>query len=238
MMNEPTAHRENKLLQRMTPSARELLRPHLRRISVESGRVLYEAQGEIEYAYFPINCVLSAVTLMKNGSAIEVGMVGFEGVAGVTAFLGCPAVSPHRVLAQVPGEAYRIEADLLERLGRENAKLQDLLLQHHCAFLSQVSQSAACNGLHPILKRCARWLLMTDDRAAGNELPLTHEFLSYMLGVRRPGVTEALQTLQEQGLVANRRGAITIVNRDGLEQVACECYRTVAKEYARLLGDD
>jgi len=140
------------------------------------------------------------------------------------------------LLVQVPGDALLIEAELAFQEAKNDSSLYNLLLAHHYTFLMQVSQSAACNGLHPVVKRCCRWLLMTHDRIEGDELPLTHEFLSYMLGVRRPGVTEALQALESQGLIDNGRGAIRIVDRKGLEAASCECYRIVAKEYARLLG--
>ena len=189
----------------------------------------------IEFVYFPYNCVLSAVTMMSDGEGIEVGTVGNEGAAGLTAFLG-PAVSPHRMLVQVPGEAVQIEARVLKREARKNPTFHDLLLKHHYAFLSQITQSVACNGLHPLLKRCCRWLLMTHDRVEGDELPLTHEFLSFMLAVRRPGVTETLHSLQENGLIQNGRATITIIDRAGLEAAACECYQIVVDEYERLLG--
>ena len=112
-----------------------------------------------------------------------------------------------------------------------------MLLKHHQAFLAQICQSVACNGLHTLFKRCCRWLLMTHDRAERDELPLTHEFLSFMLAVRRSGVTETLQALQEQGLISNSRGTIIITDRPGLEAASCECYRIVVEEYERLLGD-
>ncbi len=197
--------------------------------------VVHEARSAIDFVYFPHDCVLSAVTMMEDGNGIEVGTIGNEGAAGLTAFMG-PSIAPHRVLAQVPGDGTRIAAEALLEESRSNPRLYDLLLRHHHAFLTQICQSVACNGLHTLFQRCCRWLLMTHDRVEWDELPLTHEFLSFMLAVRRSGVTETLHSLQEQGLISNSRGTITIANRPGLEAAACECYRIVVEEYQRLLG--
>jgi CRP-like cAMP-binding protein len=235
MSNDPAERVRNRLLRRLSPQIYQRLLPHFKAISFESGDILYEAHSEIEFVYFPLDCVLSAVTMMEDGSGIEVGTIGNEGAAGLAAFIG-PSISPHKLLAQVPGDGLRIEAKTLAREAKANPALFDLMLKHFHAFLSQISQSVACNGLHPILKRCCRWLLMTYDRVGRDELPLTHEFLSFMLGVRRPGVSETLQTLEDKGLIANSRGIITIIDRAGIEAMTCECYRIVVKEYERLLG--
>jgi CRP-like cAMP-binding protein len=129
-----------------------------------------------------------------------------------------------------------MDANVLMEECRANAVLTEVMLRHHQAFLAQITQSIACNGLHPVVKRCCRWLLMTHDRIEGDELPLTHEFLSIMLAVRRPTVSENLQILQDQGLISTSRGVIRIIDRKGLEAATCECYRIVAAEYDRLLG--
>jgi CRP-like cAMP-binding protein len=156
-------------------------------------------------------------------------------MAGLTAYLG-PSISPNRLVVQIPGDTLRIEAKTLVAECKANAALNELLFRHHQAFLGQITQSIACNGLHPVGKRCCRWLLMTHDRVEGDELPLTHEFLAIMLAVRRPSVTENLQILQDEGLISTSRGVIKITNRNGLEAAACECYRIVTSEYDRLLG--
>jgi len=234
MKNEPAEGVRNRLLRRLQSREYVRLRPHFKDVVFESGHIVYEARSQIDFVYFPHNCVLSAVTIL-DGSGIEVGTIGNEGAAGLTAFIG-PSISPHRMIAQVPGDGVRIAAAVLEEEARNNRQLHDLLLQHHQAFLTQLSQTVACNGLHSLLKRCCRWLLMTHDRVGKDELQLTHEFLSFMLGVRRQGVTETLQALQEQRLIANSRGTVTIVNRAGLEATSCECYRIVVEEYNRLLG--
>lgn len=234
-MNAPIRG-NNRLLGRLSRSDYERLSPHLRSSSLEAGQVIYEAHSQIEFAYFPINCVFSAIALAGNGEGIEVGTIGNEGMAGLLAFLG-PCITPNRVFAQVPGQCLRIEADTLAADAKKNPAVNDLLIRHHQAFFSQVTQSIACNGLHSLTQRCCRWLLMTHDRVDGNDLPLTHEFLSLMLAVRRPGVTEAIHALQEQGLMSTSRGSITVLDRAGLEAAACECYGIVEKEYARLLGN-
>jgi CRP-like cAMP-binding protein len=234
MKNEPAVGVRNRLLRRLQSREYARLRPHFKDVVFESGQIVYEARSQIDFVYFPHNCVLSAVTIL-DGSGIEVGTIGNEGAAGLTAFIG-PSISPHRMIAQVPGDGVRIAAAVLEEEARNNRQLHGLLLQHHQAFLTQLSQTVACNGLHSLLKRCCRWLLMTHDRVGKGELQLTNEFLSFMLGVRRQGVTETLQALQEQRLIANSRGTVTIVNRAGLEATSCECYRIVVEEYNRLLG--
>ncbi len=179
----------------------ERLRPHFKSVFLERNETLYQPREPIKEIYFPESCVLSAVMVMTDGDAIEVGTIGNEGAAGLTVFSTLPATSPHRVFAQISGNCLRIDTAVLEQEAARSQTLRDLLLRHNHALLMQISQSAACNGLHPLLKRCCRWLLMTHDRVEGNEVMLTHEFLSFMLGVRRPGVTEALQLLQEQGLI-------------------------------------
>lgn len=235
MTHKPPPGSRNRLLRQLAPQDYERLLPHLKSASFELGQVLYEAHSAIAFVYFPHDCVLSAVTMMEDGNGIEVGTIGNEGAAGLTAFMG-PSIAPHRVLVQVPGEGMRIAAGILLEESKINARLYDLLLRHHQAFLAQICQSVACNGLHSLFKRCCRWLLMTHDRVDRDELPLTHEFLSFMLAVRRSGVTETLHTLQEQSLISNSRGTIMILNRKGLEAASCECYRIVVEEYHRLLG--
>jgi CRP-like cAMP-binding protein len=166
---------------------------------------------------------------------IEVATIGREGAAGLPLFVDAET-SPNRVFCQVPGAALRIESGYLNKLAQHEGPLRKLLFQYHAAFTFQISQSVACNGLHDVSERCCRWLLMTHDRVDGDEINLTHEFLAAMLGVRRPSVTQTLQTLKERGLLDYGRGRITVVNRQGLEDGSCECYESVRAEYARLLG--
>ena len=235
MSINPARRVRNRLLQRLQSQDYERLFPHLRTVSLQINHVLVEARSPIEFIHFPLDCVLSAIAMTSDGEGIEAGTIGNEGVEGLTAFLG-PCISPNRVIAQIPGDAVRVEAAILAGQAKNAPALHELLLRHHQAFLAQVTQSVACNGLHTLVKRCCRWLLMTHDRLDGDELPLTHEFLSLMLAVRRPGVTEALQMLQDRGLIMTSRGVITIKDRAGLEAACCDCYQIVASEYERLLG--
>jgi CRP-like cAMP-binding protein len=225
----------NKLLARLGPGDLDRLRGQMSSVKFDQGQILYEARAAIEYAYFPTRGTLSAVVIMGDGGMIEVATVGNEGLVG-SPVPDATVVSPHRLFVQVPGEGLRIERIRLEREAQNTPALQRLLTLYHSAYLFQVSQSVACNGLHSLTQRCCRWLLMTHDRNDGDTFPLTHEFLAVMLGVRRSSVTEALLVLQEKSLVSGTRGKITITNRAGLEAESCECYAAVAAEYDRLLN--
>jgi CRP-like cAMP-binding protein len=225
----------NRLLARLSPGDYRGLMRYLKPVKMESDQVLLKARAPISYIYFPIVGVTSFLTLMNNGDTIEVGTVGNEGMVGVGGLLGAP-YSPNQVIVQVPGEALWAEVAPLQREAEENSSFRSLLTKYQTAFLAQVSQSVACNGLHPIGKRCCRWLLMTHDRVGAETMPITHEYLSYMLGVRRASVTEVLQPLRERGLIANSRGVITILDRKGLEAASCECYSAIKSEYERLFA--
>ena len=204
-------------------------------VSFEPGKVLYEARAPMEYAYFPMSGSLSSVVVMADGDMIEVATVGNEGAVGLPV-VAPGGSSPNRVFVQVPGEGKRIEAALLAKAIHRDGVLRNLVLRYHEAFTFQISQSVACNGLHPLAERCCRWLLMTHDRVGGDEIQLTHEFLSVMLGVRRPSVSETLQGLKDRELITYTRGKITVLDRQGLEEGSCECYRAVRDEHERLLS--
>jgi CRP-like cAMP-binding protein len=235
MSNESAQRMRNRILSRLQPEDFKHLSPHLKTVTLPINTILHEAHARIETVCFPLTCVLSAIAMTTDGDGIEVGTVGNEGAEGLTAFIG-PSVSPNRVIVQIAGDATFIDAATLAAEAKNNSILYDLLFQHHQAFLAQITQSVACNGLHTLSQRCCRWLLMTHDRVEGDSVALTHEFLALMLAVRRPGVTDALSALEERGLVKAGRGEITITNRAGLETAACDCYRIVVKEYTRLLG--
>jgi CRP-like cAMP-binding protein len=234
MKNRP-ASTGNLLLARLRPDESRRLASDLRPVALDFKQVLYEAWTPIDYLYFPERGVLSALTVMDDGSAIEVATFGNEGAAGVPALVGA-AMSPNRILAQVPGQAHRMDLAVARRELKEGGQLGEFLLLYHAAFIGQISQSVACNGLHSIQKRCARWLLMTHDRVDEDEFPLTHEFLAIMLGVRRPGVTEVLQALKGKGLIDYSRGSITVHDKPGLEAASCECYRKTREVYDRLFA--
>jgi CRP-like cAMP-binding protein len=172
---------------------------------------------------------------MGNGAAIEVGNIGREGLAGVSAALGV-LTTPHKHLVQAEGAALRMDAVALARECEKDGPLRRVLVRYHTYFLFQVSQAGACNGIHSVHQRCCRWLLMSHDRIGSDDLPLTHEFLATMLGVRRVSVTLVLHPLQELGLIRTARGRITVRDRKGLEVATCECYQLVRDEYDRLMN--
>lgn len=231
----PAGPTGNRLLNLLPDDELQAVQKLLRTVELAQGQALYEVRGPIDEIFFPVSCVLSAVTVMLDGSAIEVATVGNEGVSGLPAFAAV-TTSPHRVFAQVAGSALKADAESLLRANGRLDKLRETITRYQQAFMFQVSQCVACNGLHVIIERCCRWLLMTHDRVDGDELALTHEFLSFMLGVRRSSVTEVLQSLQQQGLIRYGQGRITILDRDRLEKLACECYKCVTDEYERRLG--
>jgi len=166
-----------------------------------------------------------------------VGLVGNEGVFGINVVLGS-VTTPHEAIVQLPGDGVRASSDALRLEFRRGGQLQDLLLRYTQAFIVQIAQTAACNREHPLGGRLARWLLMSYDRATGGELELTHEFMAFMLGARRAGVTEAAGRLQDAGLIRYRRGRVAVLDRRGLEAASCECYPIVKTEFDRLLDGD
>jgi hypothetical protein len=213
----------------------QLIEPLLKPAKLKVEQILYESKGSIEQVYFPINCVTSSVVVMRSGALIEVATVGNEGALGMPG-LGRVTISPHRIFAQIAGDVLRADAKAFNARANESEAITTRLSLYHDAYMFQMSQSVACNGLHTVKPRCCRWLLMTHDRVGRDELVLTHEFLSYMLGVRRASVTVTLNELEKEGLIASSRGMIVICNRPGLEEASCECYRDVTDEHKRLLG--
>lgn len=227
--------RGSRLLDCLPEAAYRRLLPLLEPVKLAFGQVLYEVQESIEYAYFPTGAVVSTLTLMQDGSAIEVASVGNEGLVGHMAAFG-GGTSSNKVIVQIGDGVLRIKAQALRQEAAQSRPFRQLLDDYHTAFMTQVSQSVACNGLHRLEQRCCRWLLMTRDRVVSDDLRLTHEFLAIMLGARRASVTEVLRPLQEAGLVRSRRGRISLLDHAGLEQRTCECYRVVRDEYDRLLN--
>ena len=196
---------------------------------------LYEVNRPIRYVYFPLSGVLSLVTVLEDGRGVEIATVGNEGMVGLPAFLGARSI-PGRAFSQVQGESLRIAAAAFRKQVGPNSALHDLLHRYAQALFNQISWSVACLRQHSIEQRCARWLLMTQDRVAGARFPLTQEFLALMLGVRRAGVSEVASALQKAGLIKYVRGVMTILDRKRLEERSCECYRVVREEYRRLVG--
>jgi CRP-like cAMP-binding protein len=189
----------------------------------------------IPFVYFPLSCVCSLVITVAGGGTVEVATVGNEGLVGLPVFLTSDA-SPVAAFCQVAGQALRLSAAALREETRGGGPLHDALLRYSQGLVNQIAQSAACGRLHPIDQRCARWLLMVQDRVGANRFALTQQFLAQMLGVRRAGVSAAAGALMRAGLIRYSRGLITVTDRAGLEAASCDCYRVVKEEFDRLLG--
>ena len=210
------------------------LAPALEQVFLDGQQVVYELKEPIKQIYFPENAVISIVSCMKDGKIVETGMVGHEGVAGIHALFGISS-APYQYLTVIEGTAQRIPAQVLKAEIKRGGSLEDLLLRYMQARLIHFSQIGACNCLHPAIERVCRWLLMIHDRAGTNALALTHEAISQVLRLRRTGITEMMGILQKRGLIRRQYGHLTILDRAGLEQAACECYQVIKDEYALLL---
>jgi CRP-like cAMP-binding protein len=227
----------NQILKRLPPEEYQRLSPHLEPITLSLGDVLYYPQDPTTHVYFPNSGTLSVVSTLEDGGTVEIGVVGNEGLFGLNVVLGS-VTTPHEALVQLPGEGFRIREAVIRAEFNKHGMLHDLMLRYAQAFIIQIAQTAACNAAHPLNGRLARWLLTSHDRVKIDELELTHEFISTMLGSRRAGVTVAAGRLQDEGLIKYRRGHIQIIDRAGLEKVTCECYHMVKQEFDRLLGSN
>jgi CRP-like cAMP-binding protein len=227
--------RSNRLLELLPNGERVRLEVSMQRIPIRPHDMLYPPGQPMEHVYFPLWGVVSLMTPLENGSAVETAVVGNEGMVGVQAFLGGGTIRNAQAMGQIPGEALRMTADHFRAEIEAGGKLRQILFSYSQALFTQISQGVACNGVHAIQERCARWLLEAHDRAGSDEFLLTQEFLSGMLGVRRPSVTVAARTLQTSGVIQYRRGRITVVDREGLEEASCECYHVIKDEYRRLV---
>ena len=232
----PADPRRNLLLAALPADAYERIAPTFERMSLENGRVLHRPGEQIRDLYFPIDCMISVTVRMHDGRTSETAVVGSREVVGINAFMGGRETTQTRFVVQIPGDAVRVPAVGLRALFDQHVGVRDVMLRYTQAMIAQVTQNAACNGLHRLEQRYARWLLEVHDRVGHDEVPLTHEFISQMLGVRRAGVTDIASRFEEQGVIHQRRGYIRVVDRVQLEAAACECYRVLAEEYGRLLG--
>jgi CRP-like cAMP-binding protein len=210
------------------------LTPFLEPVDLRLGAVLYESGGPRRYAYFPTTSIISLLYVLENGASAEFAVTGNEGVVGLSVFMSGETAS-NRAMVQTAGCGYQIRASVIRREFDRSVALQRLLLRYAQAVLSQVAHTAVCNRHHSVSQQLCRLLLLSLDRLPANELAMTHERIAGMLGVRRVGVTEAAGKLQADGLIDYRRGRITVLDRRGLEERACECYRIVKTEYDRLL---
>jgi CRP-like cAMP-binding protein len=235
MAQEDRTSSRNRLLDMLPNGERTALvsRMKLRPITP---RDLLQTPGEpMREVHFPLTGMISLMTPLANGTAIETATVGREGMVGVHAFLGGGPLGNGQAMSQVAGEMLSLNADTFRAIVDGDGKLRTVMLAYTRALMAQVGQAVACNGVHEIQQRTAKWLLQTHDRVDGDEFELTQEFLADMLAVTRPSVSVAAHTLQAAGLIRYRRGSIAILDRPGLEEASCECYAAVRAEYARLM---
>jgi CRP-like cAMP-binding protein len=226
----------NRLLASLPAEDLGLLSPHLTHLTMEKGALLCDPGDPIELVYFPHDCVVSLMTLMSRGVAVESSTIGREGAFGLAAAIS-PRVALSRAIIQVAGRASRIEVARLREVWKQSEALRSLADRHAEALYGHAIQSVACNALHSVEARFCRWLLTCQDRIDTNRVSLTQEFLADMLGVQRTTVTAVARALQAAGLIQYRRGVVDILDRPGLEAIACECYGAVRRTYDRLLPE-
>jgi len=226
---------KNHLLAALPADEFARVKPKLEQLSFKLGDVLYESGDRIDYVYFPTTMIISMLYVMENGATAEIGVVGNDGLIGNALFMGGETTTS-RAIIQSAGESYRMKAKDVKAEFALGGIFQQMLLRFTQALMTQISQTAVCNRLHSVEQQLCRWLLLSHDRLDSNELVMTHDLISNMLGVRREGVTLAAQKLAKRKLIKNVRGTITVVDRQGLEEASCECYKVVNNEYNRLLG--
>lgn len=228
---------QNQLLSALPSKEYKRLLPNLELVSLPLKQLIYAPNEPIKYVYFPLDGVISLVNITEDGGTVEAASVGNEGMVGIPILLGSDRMVSQAIV-QIQGEALRMKAEVFKREVTPGSQLHNLLLRYTLALINLISQSAACNRLHPVEVRCCRWLLLCQDRVKSDSFFLTQEFLAQMLGVRRATVSGVAGTLQEAGLIRYSRGKITICDRPALEAASCECYRIVKDEFDRLLQEN
>ena len=232
---EPHAFHQNLILAALPREEQARLRSHQETVRLTKGKVLYDAGDTIRHLYFPLGGMISLLSTTRDGASIEVGMIGNEGVAGLPVLLGINS-APYRVLVQIPGNAVRMRAETVKKVFDEAGLLHTLLLKYTHTLLTQIAQSAACNRFHTVEKRLCRWLLISRDRIHSDNIYLTQEFLSHMLGVPRTSVTTVAGKLQRAGFIRYSRGKIQIVDRPAMEAESCECYEIIREDIRHFLA--
>jgi CRP-like cAMP-binding protein len=227
--------RQNQLLGALEPASRRRIEPHLEPALFKLGDFVCEAGGLLQHAYFPEGAVLSLLTVLENGDAIETANIGREGAFGLFAAM-YSRVSFNRCILQMAGPMVRCRIEVLQFEFDNSKHARDLFVSYSETLLSQIQQTVACNALHSVEERMCRWLLMMYDRAEGESLTYTHEFLSHILGVDRKSITLAAQSIQNAGLISYRRGMMQVLNQLGLEQASCECYEIVKRRFDAFLS--
>ncbi|MBN3875753.1 MULTISPECIES: Crp/Fnr family transcriptional regulator [unclassified Nostoc] len=226
---------ENLLLTALPREVYKQIENKMEQVELSYGEILNRPGETIEEVYFPLTCLISVTITMMDGSTVEAGVVGSREMVGINAFMGGRETTQTEYIVQVPGNAVKMKAHLLLDEFDTNKQLRDVMLKYTQAYIAQISQNVACNRIHTLEKRMARWLLESSDRLYADELFLSHEFLSHMLGVRRSGITETAHLLEKKGLIKCGRKKIQTIDRQGLEEASCECYEVIKQEYNRLL---
>ena len=226
---------ENHILDALPAGERERLFPHLKLVPMPLGMVVYESGDTLRHIYFPTDSIVSLLYVMKDGASAEIAVVGNEGAIGVALFMG-GETTPSRAIVQSAGFAYRLTGKRLKEEFNRHGQMLHVLLRYTQSLITQMAQTAVCNRHHSVDQQLCRWLLLSLDRLPTSQLDMTQELIANMLGVRREGVTEAAGKLQKRGVIRYRRGQITVLDRELLEQLSCECYAVVKKESDRLLA--
>jgi len=233
-MSSPHTPKQNHLLDALPAEDYARLLPDLELIAMPLGWAVYESGDHMSYVYFPTTSIVSLLYVMESGASAEIAITGNEGLIGISLFMGGES-TPSRAVVQSEGNGYRLKASILKREFALGGHMQHLALRYTQALITQMAQTAVCNRHHSVDQQLCRWLLLSLDRLQSNELRMTQELISNMLGVRREGVTEAAGHLQAAGLIHYSRGKITVLDRPKLEHRVCECYAVVKKEFDRLL---
>ncbi|MGO4304279.1 Crp/Fnr family transcriptional regulator [Cupriavidus sp. RAF12] len=235
----PSTHdpKANHLLSVISEAEWSRIAPHMTRVDLPLGHVLYESGDKLDHVYFPTTAIVSLLYVMEDGASAEIAIVGNEGIVGIAIFMG-GETTPSRAIVQSAGVGYRLSARVLKQEFTRGGPIQRLLLRYTQALITQMAQTAVCNRHHSIVQQFCRWLLLSIDRLPSNELKMTQELIANMLGVRRSGVTEAALKLQSAGVIRYSHGNIEVLDRPALERNVCECYAVVKREFDRLLPDE
>ena len=228
--------RENQLLAALKEPEWAAWAPHLELVDLQLGQVISEPGSKLTHVYFPTSCIVSLLYVTEEGDSAEIAVVGHEGIVGVSLFMG-GETTPSRAIVQSSGKAFRLKGSVMMKEFSRAGPVMHLLLRYTQALITQMSQTAVCNRHHSVDQQLCRWLLLSLDRLSSNKLVMTQELIANMLGVRREGVTAAAGALQSAGLIRYSRGQITVLDRPGLEERACECYAVVKTEFDRLLPE-
>jgi CRP-like cAMP-binding protein len=224
---------DNFLLNSLSAAVRQRLFPHLKLVELPVGAVLYESGASMRHIYFPADSIIALLYVLENGASAEIALVGNDGAIGISMFMGGESTTS-RAVVQSAGSAYRLTGARLKREFERHGELMVMLLRYTQSLITQMAQTAVCNGHHSVDQQRCRWLLLSLDRLSANQLVMTHELIANMLGVRREGITDAAGRLQKQGVIRYSRGRITVLDRAALEELCCECYSVVRRETDRL----